>query len=227
MKRSSVQRVVARYLSAAPLDDYYSMPNARVGDPPKTVGWGREKINGFLEAATIFFETRKDSWAIIIPRGPLEVEGAEAYAANNPKLRRSKIIIVDSNAMDGDYNTSRWIIRHDIIGHGIAKLSQYKVEGGEESAFHEALPLAYRTTTDPEDFGPDIYAAIFFHATPKDFAERAAEISLDNGNRYPHSEAVIAERKAEYRRTYAEMREDVARWTSGFKPGVPRRVRLW
>lgn len=46
-------------------------------------------------------------------------------------------------------------------------------------------------------------------------------------NRYPHSEAVIAERKAEYRRTYAEMREDVARWTSGFKPGVPRRVRLW
>ncbi len=227
MTRFSARRVVARYLSAAPLDDYYSMPNVRGWDSPKTVGWGREKVDGFLDAAITFFETRKDSWAIIIPRAPLEIEGAEAYAASNPKLRRSKIIIVDSNAMDGDYNTSRWIIRHDIIGHSISKQRGYQVGYEEASAFHEALPQAYQTTTDSEDFVPDIYAAIFFHATPKDFAERAAEISLDNGNRYTHSEAIIAERKAEYRRTYAEMMEEVARWTSGFKLGVPRRVRLW
>ena len=222
-------RVAARYLQAAPLDDYYSLPSK---GSPKTVGWGREKIDGFLEAATTYFEARKDSWAIIVQRDKIDTGEVDAYVARNPKLKRSKIIVVNSEAMDGDYNTSGWVVIHDIIGHSISNQQSEEIQGYVARAFHKVLPLRYQISTSPNDLEADIYAAIFFHAFPKDFADRAAEISLESdlgGVSYSAEfrKEAMEERLSSFRSAYAWIMQDVARWTSKFRPGVPRWVKPW
>jgi hypothetical protein len=228
----SVTRVAARYLSAAPLDDYYSTPGVRGWGTPKTVGWGREKDPDFLAKATSYFESRKDSWAIIVQRDggvfPVFPE-VEAYVAATPKLRRSKIIVVASEAMDGDESAPEWVVIHDIIGHSISnQFERRELSGSKARAFHKALSPKYQISPDASDLEPDLYAAIFFHAEPKDWVQQAAALySAEYYGTHRPSTEEIDDIRSVFQELYDHMLEDVARWTSGFKPGVPRKISTW
>jgi hypothetical protein len=223
MHKALARRVVARYLQAAPLDDYYSMPTQA---SPKTVGWGREKDPHFLAAATSFFQTRKDSWAIIVQPEEASKDDVRAYVEGNPKLKRSKIIVVTSESMDGDYNTSKWVVIHDIVGHSISNETFEPEDRFDRIAFHKALPTKYRISIpNADDMRPDILAAIFFHADLKDFVAKAAEIRLEFGDYPPYWDLVRM--TARMQKIYEEMVVDVARWTSGFKLGKPRFLTQW
>ncbi len=222
------RRVVARYLEAAPLEEYYSMPSPGLR-APRIVGWGKEQDLKFLEAATSYFQTRKDSWAIIVQPPLVSFPEVQAYVDGNPKLKRSKIIVVTSESLGGDFSAPEWVVIHDIVGHSIQNLKKLKIPKWEAQALHKALPPKYQLSgdLDSNDFSPDIYAAIFFHEVNENFVGEAAKISTVElfGLDYPQVE--LARSNFRFRNLYRDLLEDVARWTSGFKPGVPRKVEQW
>lgn len=243
-----VRSVVARYLSSAPLDDYHSLGPVR-GQYP-TVGWGLERIKAKLDDATSYFVSRKDSWAIIVKPGELSDKQLQAYVDGNPKLKRSKIIVVYSESVEGDETAPEWVILHDIVGHGIG--SKYHLSFPFVWALHEALPRPYKITNDPADLAPDVYAAIFFHADLRKLLDDATAIAYEAFTD-PSSKSALRRKKWELKnsenshREYSDLPEEltlkgvrasvqstltetmgrVAEWSSGFKPGIPRKVDLW
>ncbi len=222
--RTSVAKVVSRYLQAAPLDDYHSMPSS---NKPATVGWGLEKRKASLHKLTTYFESRKDSWAIIIQPGEVEFADVEAYVRATPKLRRSKIIVMVSDAMGDDFSTPKWVI-HDIIGHGISMHDAHNEPEGDTipMCLHAALPKEYRINKgSTEDLWPDIYAAIFFHADLRELIEKAAELEIKKI--YRGDEHFLSNILEKYRRVVLRLANNVAHWTSDFEPGVPQMVETW
>lgn len=252
---SMVQSVVARHLSAAPLVDYHSPASPNTGGinwALDNVGWGLEHDREKLEKATGFFEARKDDWAIITQPSDLEDEDVEAYVKSNPKLKRSKIIVVQSHAMEGDETAPEWVVMHDIVGHS----SCASVSADETPytwALHAALPKQYRIAMkNPSDFLADICAAIFFHANLSKLVEDATDIYLaalvdrtspafrlreawkvENPQSYGkerREDALDTSRADVKKRIHAQVNNlsnMVAKWTSQFKPGVPEKVYLW
>lgn len=249
ISESMARLVVARHLSAAPLDDYVSMKNPNPRYPkPSTVGWGLEKNFEYLEKATEFFKARKDSWAIIIRPDFVPWSAIEGYVRNYPKLKRSKIIVVSSSAMEGDYGSPEWVVIHDIIGHSIAYGSEkYDIVDVILPYIHRALPLKYQVNKmQKSDIEADILAGIFFHVDLQELIVGAAEgfmeaIESEVGSRQMRlKDTAIAYMGYEddmditpemSRRIMSkiihEMADDVALWTSRFKPGVPQEVTLW
>jgi len=226
---SLVKSVVARYLAAAPLDDYYSMPSPT---KPKTVGWGREKQKTFLSNATKFFQSRKDSWAIIVSPHAWSEDDPEilAYVESNPKLKRSKIIVVDTEALQGDGTSPSWILLHDIVGHGVETSADPKavqLAGKFSSDFHEALPAKYQISKDMTDFLPDIYSAIFFHDISSDIVLEALQHCKKHYHGMSFDSSSSENKLRVLKEVFRSMQEDVARWSSRFNLGVPRKVFLW
>jgi hypothetical protein len=226
--RTSIARVVARYLAAAPLDDYYSLPSPT--GTSDSVGWGREKSKPFLRAVTTYFEARKDSWAIIVV--PKEVKRRELglYVESNPKLKRCKIIAVDSESMEGDETAPKWVVLHDIIGHGIQFLALTKMPEHETIVrnLHAALPRQFKITKDPDDLLPDIYAAIFFRSDLRGLVQTATEIGMrQTFGKVVFDPQMFAWKQESVQKLFQKLQEDVARWTSSFTPGVPKLIELW
>ena len=214
-------RVAARYLSAAPLDDYYSMPSGR---PSHTVGWGLEKKKEDLERATTYFKSRKDSWAIIIQPEKVSFDAVQDYVNRNPKLKRSKIIVVDSESLEGDDTHPDFVVIHDIIGHSIEFSAGDLLHDFSYHAklFHSFLPYAYKIQDQDSDKAPDVLAALFFHISPKDLLDKVFR-SLEQ----THTGAELDELRLLFQSMVEWAALSVARWTSQFKPGVPRKVQLW
>ena len=224
----SVTRVAARYLSAAPLDDYYSIPSPT--GTSRSVGWGREKSKSFLRAVTTYFEARKDSWAIIIIPKNVKLQELGHYVESSPKLKRSKIIAVNSDSMVGDETAPKWVVLHDIVGHSIWQQTQTTMSehGANARSLHAALPRKFRITTDPEDVLPDLYAAIFLHADLKDLVRDATGIGLKRDFEKGYINQQLHDREFKtLQKLFNILKEDVARWTSDFKPGVPKLAELW
>jgi hypothetical protein len=223
---SLVKSVVARYLAAAPLDEYYSYPSPTGAS--ESVGWGRERQKSFLGEATKFFESRKDSWAIVVLSGPqVKVSDVEDYVSENPKLKRSKIIVVRDSGQSGDFTSPDWVILHDIIGHSIALHSKHRHEEYLSYYTHKSLPREFQLSENSQDLYPDIYAAIFFHSDLRDLASKAAR-TYAKETFVPEQEAAKAALyESNFEEFLRDMMQDVANWTSKFKPGVPRLVQLW
>jgi hypothetical protein len=228
MKRSSAQRVVARYLSAAPLDEYYSYPSPTGAS--KSVGWGREKSKPFLRAVTTYFEAREDSWAIIVLPKNVKLQRLDDYVESNPKLKRCKIIAVGSEAQEGDETAPKWVVLHDIIGHSIDQQTEITMSEhwANAQSLHAALPRKFRITTDPLDVLPDIYAAIFLNADLKNLVENATKIGLRRDFEKGFITQQLYDREFKsLGKLFNILQEDVARWAAGFKLGVPKLAELW
>jgi hypothetical protein len=228
-RRASAERIAARYLAAtyrtaAPLDDYHSMPSQ---SRPSTVGWRLERERKDLERVTSYFKSRKDSWAIIIKPDAVPFDDVQDYVNRTPKLKRSKIIVVDSESLEGDETHPDFAVLHDIIGHSI---EFYSGDGGlgdlsgpDARFVHRFLPYQYQIQTSDVDKGPDILAAIFFHVSHKDLIDKAVR-GLEDHNM---SKEAFESLKSRIERGVEDAALNVARWTAEFRPGVPRMVNLW
>jgi len=223
------RRVATRYLQAAPLDGYYSMPSK---GSPMTVGWGLEKKKEDLERATSFFQTRKDSWAIIVKPDAVSFGDVKGYVDMTPKLKRSKIVVVASDSLEGDDTHPDFVVIHDIIGHSI---EYYSGDGGLGNALsgqdakfvHWYLPDQYRIQDQDSDKGPDILAAIFFHVDPKDLINKTVRGLEEDYKGGRMSKDTFDDLKSRVERGIEQAALNVARWSSNFRPGVPRMIQLW
>ena len=224
---SLVKSVVARYLAAAPLDDYYSLPSH--AGRSESVGWGMERQKSFMDQAITYFKSRKDSWAIIVLSGPqVQISEVMDYVSENPKLKRSKIIVVKDRAQSGDFTSSDWIILHDIIGHSISVSSTPREEEEYLSFYtHKSLPREFQLSEDTTDLYPDIYAAIFFRSDLRDLASKAARKFVQENFVPEQVDAKVRLYENKFEEFIELMNLDVAEWTSGFKLGVPRKVKIW
>ena len=248
MHKALARRVVARYLQAAPLDDFHSLGPVR--GPYTTVGWGLERVQAKIDKVTSYFESRRDSWAIIVKPGEFSDSLLQAYVNKNPKLKRSKIIVVSSESVDGDETAPEWVVLHDIVGHGIG--ANYNLSFPFVWALHEALPRPYKITNDPADFAPDVYAAIFFYADLRKLVDDATAIAYEAYTDPSSKGALVRQRWAfknssDAHQEYSDFPEEltpkdvrasiqsaltetmgrVAKWSSAFKPGIPLEVSLW
>lgn len=245
----SIRSVVARYLSSAPLDDYRSLGPAR--GQYSTVGWGLERVKDKIDKATSYFASRKDSWAIIVKPGELGDKQLQAYVAKNPKLKRSKIIVVSSESLSGDETAPEWVVLHDIVGHGIG--ANHNLSFPFVWALHEALPRPYKISSDPADLAPDVYSAIFFHADLRKLVDDATAIAYEAYTDPSSKSAQVRQRWASKNsisvllKEYSDFPEEltpkdvrariqsaltetmgrVAEWSSKFKPGIPIEVSIW
>lgn len=222
-------RVAVRYLQAAPLDGYHSMKSK---EHPKTVGWRLEGKKADLERVTSYFKSRKDSWAIVIKPDAVSFDDVEYYVGRTPKLKRSKIIVVESDSLEGDDTHPDFVVIHDIIGHSIETYSNGEGLGDVDNIIgqmiHLHLPSEYKIQDQDSDKVPDILAAIFFHAAShKDLINKTV-----GGLEKTYEKGMLS--KAAFD-VFREMIEsgieqaalNVARWSSKFMPGVPRLVKLW
>jgi hypothetical protein len=216
------RRVAARYLSAAPLDDFRSMPSNRI---PQTVGWGLEQNLKHLERVTSFFQSRKDSWAIIVKPDAVSFDDVRDYVDRTPKLKRSKIIVVENDAMEGDDTHPDFTAIHDIIGHGIEFESNNDSFGDINylvPTIHWYLPEKYKIQDQDSDKGPDVLAALFFYVNPKDLIDKVVRDLARI-----HKGAALDKIKESVESGIGLAVMNVARWSSKFRPGVPRMVQIW
>jgi hypothetical protein len=179
-----------------------------------------------LERVTSFFQSRKDSWAIIVKPDAVSFDDVKDYVNRTPKLKRSKIIVVETEAMEGDDTHPDFTAIHDIIGHGIEFESD---DGGFGDMGHNILPLVhsylpekYKIQDQDSDKGPDILAALFFHVSHKDLIDKVVR-----GLAHNYKGVALEVFKEMIESGIGQAALHVARWSSKFRPGVPRMVQLW
>ena len=230
------KRVAARWISAAPLDDYVSLPprKERVVAPlTDLIGEHREKDPEFLAQATKIFSVRRESWAIIVSHDDISV--VREYVKTQPKLAKSKIIVISSFSYAEDFKDADFVVFHDIIGHSL-----YEAAGSPRrdtkffreltgllpsSILHLGLPKHMRLATEHGDVLPDIYAVLFFYEKPGEIlASAMKEVPRLYPQLTPEVLGTMRERLKEY---IYEMHEATAEWASWFKPGSPRVIKPW
>jgi len=205
------KRVAGMLQTATPLDDYHSIPTKH---QPRTIGYGKESDPDFMAEATAYFRARNESWAIIVSDNPAARE-VQQYVARNPKLRRSKILLVSTDAGLGDNTDAKAVVFHDLIGHSMAMeltLPYYPV--ATELIF-QALPSNFKVFNEPQR-SIEIYAAVFFGVDLKQLARDAKELALGNPLVNQQIDEVLTVCK-----------KQTEEWVQTFKPGKPRGVHPW
>jgi hypothetical protein len=204
-----------------PLSVYASLPLKCIGDRPKTVGWGGERNWRWRESAASYFKDLPESWAIL-PIDPYTTKKeVQKYVDGVPELKLSKIILVSTRAMEGDFTSAKFTVVHDIIGHGIYEGLPKGTMVTDSTILHQALPKRFQISTAYSDFAPDILAALFFQVDIQEVVERISQPFFEE-----HLVCLEAERQ-KYLKELKTLQQEVQRWAAKFKPGVPRKVILW
>lgn len=159
-----------------------------------SVGYEQSQDPTYKDKVVKFFDKTNDLWYIIFlkttpSRPKIEkigegdkdglYERIKQMQTKNKWDPKGKYIVVSFPPFDDDESSPDWQVVHDIIGHTIERYHQasygtwHKVVDNpgyrrELRDVHGALPKEMQIATDAEqeDYGPDIYAAIFLGKGP-------------------------------------------------------------
>lgn len=204
-----------------PLLVYASLPLKCIGNRPKTVGWGGERNWRWRESAASYFKDLQESWAILSIDPYITKKEVQSYVDGIPELKMSKIILVSTRAMEGDFTSAKFTVVHDIIGHGIYEGLPKGVMVPDSMILHQALPKRFQISTHYSDFAPDILAALFFQVDIHEVVGRITHSFFEDRLEF------LEEERQKYLKELKTLQREVQRWSAKFKPGVPRKVALW
>lgn len=185
IKESKLRQIIRQALREAPLDFIggYNVPDDSDDlKPLPSIAYGKSMSPEFRQQAKVLMQNVPDGWAIITlsnirrARAIVMSESFKSWLLEQGIPESSRVIVVGDAAFEGDFDTSEWVIVHDIIGHTI---SSGGIGGGYywdtiAEYIHNVLP-AHLQLSERGDKLPDVLGAIFTGQVDRDDVDKAVQ----------------------------------------------------
>jgi len=257
-------------LLETPLDGYFWMPADRKKEPSqRNRGWGTsvgyripikpseteaKSAEDFEKRAKVLMSDTKDNFIIVTNEDVARVQSEEEIMKEI--IRRgirvtpdTKILVILSEPLEGDYDSPDWVVAHDIIGHSIEnyakKMFYLNVYSKQKRAqilmsnlnlmlydiIDKVAPEIHKAALAPEmmmssknnrDMLPDIFAAILLKKFDKDEASRVIQKFMED--KYPGGKEITDEYERDinfnHRRVLNMLLRIPSNWVKSLKPGI-------
>lgn len=238
IKESKLRQIIRQALREVPLDFIggYSVPNHPddSGDlkPRPSIAYGKSMSPEFRQQAKVLMQNVPDGWAIITlsnvrrARAISMSESFKSWLLEQGIPESSRVIVVGAEALEGDFDSSEWVIVHDVIGHSI---SSGGIGGGYywdtiAEYIHNVLPAHLRLGSLGDKL-PDVLGAIFTGQVDRDDVDEAVQKYVVELRKWdpgvPEEHKKIRE---EVRDIVERIFEHIEYWKSSIIPGKPELV---
>lgn len=248
-------------LLETPLDGYVQMPPTSYDHPsigykiPRPRGETEaQSFENFETAAKVLMSDTEDNFIIVTKPDVTYDYGKEAILAEISRrgikmTPDTRILLIESVSLDGDYNTPDWVVAHDIIGHTIEnffmkkysnelslqtetnpdylsslKFMFYEIFEGITPALHSSVisPEMRMSSQNKSDMAPDIFSAILLKKF--DTAAASKVIQKYMSQNYPDGKEITPEYEREINFNNLDvldmLLEVPSRWVKSLKPGI-------
>jgi len=257
-------------LLETPLDGYFSMPADRKKEPSRlnpgrgtSVGYRiprkpsqteAESAEDFEKRAKVLMSDTEDNFIIVTNEDVTRVQSEEEIMKEI--IRRgirvtpdTKILVILSEPLEGDYDTPDWVVAHDIIGHSIENYAKerfylnvyskkkraqilmsdlnlmlYDIIDTVAPEIHKAAlaPEMMMSSKNNRDMLPDIFAAILLKKFDKDAAARVIQEFMED--KYPGGKEITDDYERDINFNYEDVLNMLLRmpsdWVKSLNPGI-------
>ena len=248
-------------LLETPLDGYvqmrptpYNYPSIGYKIPRSRGETEAQSFENFETAAKVLMSDTEDNFIIVTKPDITHDYGEEAIMAEISRrgikmTPDTRILLIESVSLDGDYNTPDWVVAHDIIGHTIENffIKKYSIELSLQTEtnpdyltdlkfmFYDIVrritPALHSSAISPEmrmssqnklDMSPDIFSAILLKKF--DTAAASKVIQKYMSQNYPDGKEITPEHEREINFNDLDvldmLLEVPSRWVKSLKPGI-------
>lgn len=248
-------------LLETPLDGYvqmrptpYNYPSIGYKIPQYRGETEAQSFENFETAAKVLMSDTEDNFIIVTKPDITHDYGEEAIMAEISRrgikmTPDTRILLIESVSLDGDYNTPNWVVAHDIIGHTIENffIKKYSNELSLQTEtnpdylsdlkfmfydiFRRITPALHSSAISPEmrmssqnrlDMSPDIFSAILLKKF--DTAEALKVIQKYMLQNYPDGKEITPDHERDINFKDLDvldmLLEVPSRWVKSLKPGI-------